>query len=95
VEQKEALLGTVHLVHQPGEKPLAQRDKLVLNNYWPLPSLPVGEVIPDRYELILPADLSAGAYRLLVALYDQETGARRPVVGGGDMVDLGEIVVDE
>lgn len=89
--QREVLLGTVHLVRRLEEQPLAQQDKLVLNSYWPLPYLPVGETIPDRYEMILPLDLPEGAYRLLAALYDPQTGERRPVVGGGDMVDLGEI----
>ena len=89
--QEEILSSTVHLVRRPGERPLAQQDKLILNNYWPLPYLPVGESLPDRYEFILPPDLPAGAYQLLAALYDPQTWERRPVVGGGDMIDLGEI----
>lgn len=87
--QTEPLVGTVHLAHQAGEPPIAQQDKPILNAYWPLPRLPVGEPLSDRYELILPPELPAGTYRLLAAVYDPETGERCLLTDGSDLFDLG------
>jgi len=92
--QKQSLTGAVHLVRQAGEHTLTQQDKPVLSAYWPLPKLPVGEMLPDRYELILPpatAGVPAGDYHLFALLYDRESGARRRLPSGADMVDLGTI----
>ncbi len=92
--QTQSLVGAVHLVRQAGEHTITQRDKPVLSNYWPLPKLPVGEVLPDCYELILPpeaAGVPAGDYHLFALLYDRESGARRRLPSGADMVDLGTI----
>lgn len=92
--QKQSLAGAVHLVRQAGEHTITQRDKPVLSAYWPLPKLPVGEVLPDCYELTLPpeaAGVPAGDYHLFALLYDRESGARRRLPSGADMVDLGTI----
>lgn len=90
--QESGLTGSVHLVHQIGERPITQRDKPVLNEYWPLPRLPIGEVLPDRYELIIPPDLPPGTYTLYALLYDPSTGERRPLQGGGELAILGTFV---
>jgi hypothetical protein len=92
--QTQSLVGAVHLVRQAGEHTITQRDSPVLSAYWQLPKLPVGEVLPDRYELILPpetAGVPAGDYHLFALLYDRESGARRRLPSGADMVDLGTI----
>jgi hypothetical protein len=75
--QAESLTGAVHLAAGPDVPPIAQHDKPVLSEFWKLPRLPTGEVLPDRYELILPSDLSEGTYQLYALLYEKETGTRR------------------
>ena len=95
--QTAELAGAVHLVAQVGERPITQQDRLVLNEYWPLPRLPVGEVLPQRYELIIPPDLPSGVYQLYALLYDPATGARRRLQGdcpaciGGEIATLGTL----
>ena len=38
-----------------------------------------GVDVVDRHGILLPGDLPAGAYRLLIGLYDPASGARLPV----------------
>jgi hypothetical protein len=93
--QVEELTGAVHLVTRIGERPITQQDRLILNGYWPLSRLPVGEVLPQRYELIIPPDLPSGTYQLYALLYDPATGERRRLQEdcttcvGGEVVTLG------
>lgn len=89
--QERGWTGSVHLVRQVGERPITQWDKPVLNEYWPLPRLPVGELLPDRYELVIPPDLPPGTYTLYALLYDPTTGARCPLEGGGELAILGTV----
>ncbi|MFN3762544.1 MAG: hypothetical protein ACK4WK_05000, partial [Anaerolineae bacterium] len=84
--------GSVHLTARRGERPITQQDRPVLNEYWPLARLPVGEVLPNRYELVIPPDLPPGTYHLYALLYDPVTGERRRLETGEDMVDLGVLV---
>jgi hypothetical protein len=86
------LIGAVHLAAQLGERPITQQDRPVLNEYWPLARLPAGEVLPNRYELVIPPDLPPGTYHLSALLYDPVTGERRRLETGEDMVDLGEFL---
>jgi hypothetical protein len=88
--QSDSLTGAVHLATGPDVPPLTQDDKPVLSEFWQLPMLPTGEVLPDRYELILPADLSPGTYQLYALLYDKATGVRRTTASGLDRVLLWE-----
>lgn len=85
-----ALTGSVHLTARVGERPITQRDWPILNEYWPLARLPVGEVLPNRYELVIPPDLPPGTYHLCALLYDPVTGERRRLETGEEIVDLGE-----
>ncbi len=87
-----SLTGSVHLTARRGERPVTQQDRPVLNEYWPLARLPVGEVLPNRYELVVPPDLPPGTYHLFALLYDPATGERRRLETGEDMVDLGEFL---
>lgn len=67
----------VHLVDRQGNI-VTQSDR------WPggLPSntWAANQVIVDEYELILPDDLVAGDYQIMVGLYDGESGRRLPAV---------------
>ena len=87
-----SLMGAVHLAAQLGQRPITQQDRPVLNEYWPLARLPAGEVLPNRYELVIPPDLTPGTYHLSALLYDPATGERRRLETGEDMVDLGEFL---
>lgn len=90
--QSDPLIGAVHLAARLGERPITQRDWPVLNEYWPPARLPVGEVLPNRYELVIPPDLPPGTYHLYALLYDPATGERRRLETGGEIVDLGEFL---
>ncbi len=85
------LSGAVHLARVVGEPPVAQQDKLILNEFWPLPRLPLGETLPDRYELVLPADLAPGTYQLYALLYDPASGERQRLADGAEVVPLGAL----
>ena len=87
-----SLMGAVHLAAQLGQRPITQQDRPVLNEYWPLARLPVGEILPNRYELIIPPDLPPGTYHLSALLYDPATGERRHLETGEDMADLVEFL---
>ncbi len=91
--QSQPLTGAVHLVRQAGEQPITQDDETLLSPFWTLPSLPTGEVLPNRYALPLPADLPAGTYQLFALLYDPATAQRRTLPSGADMVSIGEITL--
>jgi len=89
--QEKGWTGSVHLVRQVGERPITQWDKPILNEYWPLPRLPVGEILPDRYEVIIPHDLPPGTYILYALLYDPTTGERRRLENGEEIAVLGTV----
>ncbi|MGC9399535.1 MAG: hypothetical protein ACP5HM_10415 [Anaerolineae bacterium] len=91
--QSQSLIGAVHLVRQAGEQPLTQHDEPLLSPFWRLPSLPTGEVLPNRYALPLPVDLPPGTYKLFALLYDPATGERHTLPSGADMVSLGTVTL--
>jgi mannosyltransferase len=83
----------LHLVDASGQ-PVAQDDGEPVNGLRPFASLKVGEWLEDARALLIPANLPAGRYRLLVGLYDADSGERDPLAQGtGDAVDLGEVLV--
>jgi mannosyltransferase len=72
----------VHLyddIHQP---PLAQQDGEPGGGFLPSDAWPIGERVADNHGVLLPADLPAGEYRLMVGLYNLSTGERLPVTLG-------------
>jgi hypothetical protein len=55
-----------------------------------------GEYLTDSYNLVLPAGLPPGTYRLEVGLYQPNTGERLPVTGTDDAsILIGEIAFSE
>lgn len=58
---------------------IAQRDGQPVQWMRPTSTWQEGEIIVDRYGLILPEDVPTGRYRLSVGLYDPVSGARLPV----------------
>jgi 4-amino-4-deoxy-L-arabinose transferase-like glycosyltransferase len=73
----------IHLVGADGQR-YAQDDGPPLKGIQPMTHWPVGEILPDRRSLDLPASPAAmppGRYRLDVGLYAAGSGERLPVVG--------------
>ena len=77
----------------------AGQDSPPLGNSYPTSRWQQGEVIVDRHELTLPAEMPAGTYPLEVGLYDPKAGGTRLNVldaadnPQGDRVIIGEIKV--
>ena len=72
----------VHLVDE-ADQIVAQQDRVPVDGLRPTGGWRWGEVLVDRYRLMLPETLPAGRYRLYVGLYHHESGARLPVAAGG------------
>jgi 4-amino-4-deoxy-L-arabinose transferase-like glycosyltransferase len=56
-------------------------DHQPLNGEYPTSRWAVGDVVVDAFQLLLPADLPAGEYRLVTGMYDPDTGQRLPATG--------------
>ena len=57
-----------------------------------------GQVVYDRFEVLLPPDTPAGRYQVRVGLYNEADGQRLPVLDAGgkpvdDQVLLGDLVI--
>lgn len=79
-----ALTTFVHLVDDQRTL-VAQFDAPPLQGLLPTTQWPAGALLIDRQKLVLPEGLDSGQYRLLVGLYDPDTGARLPVQPEGDV----------
>ncbi len=82
----------VHLV--PGTEPappLAQYDGPILPGY-PLPAWPPGARTTAEVRLVWPSGPLPERLSLWLGLYDPASGARVPLVGGGESVRVGEVV---
>lgn len=74
---------------------VAQRDSepaggLKATNTWE-----VGETIFDNHALVIPADLPAGDYKLIIGLYDINDAASRLAVGEGDYLELAHLSIQK
>jgi hypothetical protein len=88
----ENLKTFVHLLSAEGQL-VAQRDSEPVAGRRPTSRWSGGEVIRDRYGVLLPDDLSPGEYRLILGLYDPASGERLPVVSGADSTPADSFVV--
>jgi len=77
----------VHLYDEAGQL-VAQHDAVPVNELRPTQTWRPSEVIVDRHGLWVPPRTS-GVLRLVVGIYDPETGARLRVPGGADHVQAG------
>ncbi len=86
----------VHLLDAQGNK-LLQRDGQPVVWLRPTSTWQPGEIIADRYGLLLPATMPAGRYTLAVGLYDPVTGQRLAVSAGpaSYAIELGPVQVQE
>jgi hypothetical protein len=71
----------------------AQHDREPLDGYRPTDSWQPGEEIVDRYAFRLPTDLPPGPYRLLLIMYDSNTGDRLKI--NGTEADFAEVLTVE
>jgi hypothetical protein len=70
----------VHLRNATGET-VAQKDQPPLDGAYPTSLWEPGEIIVDQLVVQLPTELTAGAYRFVVGMYDPQTGQRLSVPG--------------
>jgi hypothetical protein len=69
---------------------VAQHDGVPGNGEFPTTSWVAGEVVTDTFELVLPADLPSGLYRLVIGLYDPSTARRLTTSEGTDTITLAQ-----
>jgi len=74
-------------------RPLSQQDDFPMGGLAPTSAWRPGEVITDLHKLIIKSDVPAGEYRLLVGLYEPETGLRLKTPQGEDSVLLEKVTV--
>jgi hypothetical protein len=90
----DSLVMFVHLVHDGGQL-VAQRDAIPGNGLLPVESWEPGELVRDQFALLLPAELPAGEYELLVGTYRAPNGMRYRLVEPERGVQGGTCVVVE
>jgi len=78
----------VHVVDQDGTI-WAQRDSMPVGGERPTSSWQPGELIEDRYELMIDVEGPREGYAVEIGLYDQRTGTRLPLSDGATAVILG------
>ena len=82
----------------PTNQLMAQRDAEPGGGARLTTTWPPGEVIEDRYGVLVPPGTPPGTYRLITGMYGYDTGQRLPVTRDekavGDFVDLGEVRVE-
>jgi len=85
----------VHLLDGGGNL-VAQHDAEPLGNLLPTTLWAAGEALTDRHGVLLPSDLPAGSYTLVVGLYRLSDGTRLAVTDGetvADSLPLGSVTV--
>ena len=88
----EAYTVFVHLVDANGNV-VADADSPPFTGLYPTNRWRAGETLRDRHTLKIPADLAPGNYALEIGMYAPATGARLPVSGGADKIDLAPLGV--
>lgn len=73
----------VQVLNAAGEL-VAQNDSEPLHGYLPTNRWQPGEIIPDRIDVSLPADMPAGEYTVITGMYDLKTMQRLPVLDTGN-----------
>ena len=59
----------------------AQHDQQPFDGLWPTSRWTTGDVLADRYEIVLDENVQPGEYLLLAGLYEAQTGQRLPLIG--------------
>jgi 4-amino-4-deoxy-L-arabinose transferase-like glycosyltransferase len=74
----------VHLVAGSDGQIAQQIDRIPVDWLRPTQGWRPGEVLTDRYRLLLPAELAPGTYNIVVGLYEPESWQRLPVIYQGE-----------
>lgn len=82
----------VHAIRPDGSV-IAQHDAQPLNDLRPMTTWPPGEAVRDNHGLALPADYR-GPLRIVIGLYDPDTGERLRTTDGADAVTIATVVVE-
>ncbi len=88
----------VHVLDADGQMRF-QKDKQPLNELLPTSRWPVGQMVRDAYATVVPSELPAGDYQIVMGVYDAK-GVRLPVrssraTQAGDAVLLGVVRVTQ
>ncbi|MBE2220886.1 MAG: phospholipid carrier-dependent glycosyltransferase [Anaerolineae bacterium] len=70
-----------HLIHDESGALVGQQDKRPYNEVYPTYRWWPGEVVDEKFTIIIPEDAPEGQYHLSVGLYDWQTGERLNVPG--------------
>ena len=78
----------------------AQHDQQPFDGLWPTSRWTAGDVLADRYEIVLDENVQPGEYLLLAGLYEAQTGQRLPLIGESrapspNAVLLGQVTVEQ
>lgn len=71
-----------HLVGEDGRL-WAQKDNAPVDGYYPTSKWEPGEVVRDRYDIVIPVDTPAQEYTIRTGMFWPESGERLPVFDGG------------
>jgi hypothetical protein len=83
----------VHFLDEGGHL-MAQADAPPQGGRYPTHWWDAGEVVLDRHEIALPANLAPGRYEIEIGLYVPASGERLRLAGNtGDSVDIGPLDV--
>jgi hypothetical protein len=82
----------VHVLDRDG-KLAFQNDKLPLNALLPMTRWAPNQPLRDAHAMVIPADLPAGVYQVVVGVYDPATGQRLLTQDGADHAKLGTVEV--
>jgi hypothetical protein len=78
----------------PDSRILVQQDQLPVMGDRPTSGWVPDEYIRDPYQLMIPLDAAPGKYRLIVGMYDSQTGERLRILGGTqDAIVLSESIL--
>ena len=73
---------------------VAQRDSEPVGGSLPTTAWQPGETVVDRHALLMPPDLPAGEYQLIVGLYDSSDANARLLVAGDTFFELATITIE-
>jgi 4-amino-4-deoxy-L-arabinose transferase-like glycosyltransferase len=82
----------VHLRNEQNQTPV-QVDLMPWHGLFPPERWPPGQVVSERITMPLPETLPAGAYRLVLGLYNPQSGARFAAIEDGTRLPNDELVI--
>jgi hypothetical protein len=83
----------VHVLDAQG-KQVAQADGMPQDQRYPTSFWDVQEIVRDAHRIDLPSDLPPGKYRIVIGLYDLQSGERLPVNGAANgALSIGEVEI--